>query len=135
MGSIPGWGRSPGRGHGNPLQYSCLGESHWPEEPDGQQSIGSQRAGHDRNNLAHTHHATAKTRHSQINKCLKNPKNGFGGFTSPKELLRNGALKSPKDIEGVRLCHYKSQETVGNGCFSCSKASWEHEPELPMNSV
>ena len=22
--SIPGWGRSPGRGHGNPLQYSCL---------------------------------------------------------------------------------------------------------------
>ena len=25
MGSIPGWGRSPGGGHGNPLQYSCLG--------------------------------------------------------------------------------------------------------------
>jgi len=25
MGSIPGSGRSPGRGHGNPLQYSCLG--------------------------------------------------------------------------------------------------------------
>ena len=24
MGSIPGWGRSPGEGHGNPLQYSCL---------------------------------------------------------------------------------------------------------------
>ena len=23
-GSIPGSGRSPGRGHGNPLQYSCL---------------------------------------------------------------------------------------------------------------
>ena len=23
-GSIPGWGRSPGEGHGNPLQYSCL---------------------------------------------------------------------------------------------------------------
>ena len=23
-GSIPGWGRSPGRRHGNPLQYSCL---------------------------------------------------------------------------------------------------------------
>ena len=23
-GSIPGWGRSPGRGHDNPLQYSCL---------------------------------------------------------------------------------------------------------------
>ena len=24
VGSIPGWGRSPGEGHGNPLQYSCL---------------------------------------------------------------------------------------------------------------
>ena len=24
MGSIPAWGRSPGGGHGNPLQYSCL---------------------------------------------------------------------------------------------------------------
>ena len=23
-GSIPGLGRSPGRGHGNPIQYSCL---------------------------------------------------------------------------------------------------------------
>ena len=24
MGLIPGWGRSPGGGHGNPFQYSCL---------------------------------------------------------------------------------------------------------------
>ena len=23
-GSIPGWGKSPGGGHGNPLQYYCL---------------------------------------------------------------------------------------------------------------
>ena len=23
-GLIPGWGRSPGEGNGNPLQYSCL---------------------------------------------------------------------------------------------------------------
>ena len=27
-GSIPGSGRSPGEGNGNPLQYSCQGESH-----------------------------------------------------------------------------------------------------------
>ena len=26
-GSIPGWGRSPGEGNGNPLQYSCLENS------------------------------------------------------------------------------------------------------------
>ena len=25
LGSIPGWGRSPGEGNGNPLQDSCLG--------------------------------------------------------------------------------------------------------------
>ena len=27
VGSIPGWGRSPGGGHDNPLQYSCLENS------------------------------------------------------------------------------------------------------------
>ena len=27
VGSVPGLGRSPGGGHGNPLQYSCL-ENH-----------------------------------------------------------------------------------------------------------
>ena len=26
MGSIPGLGRSPGKGNGNPLQYSCHGQ-------------------------------------------------------------------------------------------------------------
>ena len=28
LGSIPGLGRSPGGGHGNPLQYSSLGNPH-----------------------------------------------------------------------------------------------------------
>ena len=46
LGSIPGLGRSPGGGHGNPLQYYCL------ENPHGQRSLvgystGLQRAGHD----------------------------------------------------------------------------------------
>ena len=27
MGLIPGLGRSPGEGNGNPIQYSCLGNS------------------------------------------------------------------------------------------------------------
>ena len=35
LGSIPGLGRSPGGGHGNPLQYSCL------EDPHGQRSLPS----------------------------------------------------------------------------------------------
>ena len=33
LGLIPGLGRSPGEGHGNPLQYSCL------ENPHGQRSL------------------------------------------------------------------------------------------------
>ena len=40
-GSIPGSGKFPAGGHGNPLQYFCLGIP-WTEEPDGLQSIGSQ---------------------------------------------------------------------------------------------
>ena len=45
-GSIPGSERPPGGGHGNPLQYSCLGNRHGQEEPGGLQSIGLQRVGH-----------------------------------------------------------------------------------------
>ena len=41
LGSVPGWGRSPGEGHGNPLQYSRL-ENPWTEENGGLQSMGSQ---------------------------------------------------------------------------------------------
>ena len=45
-GLIPGSGRSPGEGNGNPLQYYCLekpmdGGAWWV------QSTGSQRVGHD----------------------------------------------------------------------------------------
>ena len=45
VGSIPGLGRSPGEGNGNPLQYSCL-ENPWMEEPGRLQSIRSQRVRH-----------------------------------------------------------------------------------------
>ena len=44
--SIPGLGRSPGEGHGKPLQYSCL-EKTWTEETGGLPSTGSQRLEHD----------------------------------------------------------------------------------------
>ena len=47
MGSIPGSGRSPGEGNGNPLHYSWWGIP-WTEEPSGLQSMGSQTIGHDR---------------------------------------------------------------------------------------
>ena len=53
-GSIPGLGRSPGGGHGNPLQYSCL-ENPRTEEPVRLQTIGSQRVRHDWSDLACMH--------------------------------------------------------------------------------
>ena len=46
MGSIPGLGRSPGKGNGNLFQYSWLEN---PIDRGARQTIvhGSQRAGHD----------------------------------------------------------------------------------------
>ena len=41
VGSIPGSGRSPGEGNGDPLQDSCL-ENALAEEPGGRQSTGSE---------------------------------------------------------------------------------------------
>ena len=42
-GSIPGSGRSPGGGHGNPLQYPCLENPHGQRSLGGLQSMGLQR--------------------------------------------------------------------------------------------
>ena len=53
-GSTLGWGRSPGRGHSNPLQYSCL-ENPMDRKPSGLQSIELQKVRNDWNNLACTH--------------------------------------------------------------------------------
>ena len=46
VGLIPGLGRYPGGGHGNPLQYSGLENPRGTEEPGGLQSMESQRVGH-----------------------------------------------------------------------------------------
>ena len=35
LGSIPGLGNSPGGGHGNPLQYSCMENPHGQRSPAG----------------------------------------------------------------------------------------------------
>ena len=49
---IPWSGRSPGEGHGNPLQFLAW-KIPWTEEPGGLWSTGPQRVGHNRSNLAH----------------------------------------------------------------------------------
>ena len=51
VGSIPGWGRSPGGGHGNPPQYSCLKNP--VDGGDWQATVHRyQRVGHTWSNLA-----------------------------------------------------------------------------------
>ena len=50
-GSIPGSGRSPGGGDGNPLQYSCLGN---PMDRGAWQAIG--RGGHKESDTTERHH-------------------------------------------------------------------------------
>ena len=57
-GSVPGLGRSPGGGHGNPLQYSCLENLH------GQRSlVGYSSWGHKESDttevIEHAHKDTA----------------------------------------------------------------------------
>ena len=51
-------GRYPGEGNGNPLQYSCLENIPWTEEPGGLQSMGSQKVRH--NWATNTFHFTFK---------------------------------------------------------------------------
>ena len=65
MSSIPGWGRSPGGGHSNPLQYSCL-ENPWREVPGGLQAIDSCRE----------LDMTQVTKHAQVSPGEKQGPNG-----------------------------------------------------------
>ena len=64
QGSIPGSGRSPREGHGNPLQYSFL-ESSIDGELGGLQSMGSQRVDMTEQ-LTHTHTHT----HTHIHRLI-----------------------------------------------------------------
>ena len=53
VGSIPGSGRHPGGGNGNPLQYSCL--ENFIDRGAWLQSTGSQRVRHDLVTEQHHH--------------------------------------------------------------------------------
>ena len=73
-GSIPGSGRSPGEGHGNPLQYSYV------ENPHGQGSLagsmGSQRVRHDRV----THTQSSCQCHDGFHPCSAIPTRSYSAF-------------------------------------------------------
>ena len=80
LGLIPRSRRSPGEGHGNPLQYSCLEipmdrDALWPW------SMGSQRVGHDwvTEHIVHSIFHIKKQRHYFAN---KGPSSQGYGFSS-----------------------------------------------------
>ena len=65
LGSIPGSGRSPGGGHGNSVQYDCLGESPCTEQSSGGYSQGGGLTESDTTELKH--------------RCVFFNSGGFGG--------------------------------------------------------
>ena len=80
VGSLPGSGRSPGGGHGNPLQYSCL------EKPVdrgawlGYSAYGLQRVGYDGSGFTHTH--IAYEQYCISYGCTTQLLTAFKGYTS-----------------------------------------------------
>ena len=86
-GSIPGLGRSPGEGNGNPLQYSCL-----------QNPMGSQRVRHELSNFTSLHFILPK-------KSSLRPKVTFSGGPEDQELNthRGGAIIMLAIVAGGRL--------------------------------
>ena len=71
-GSIPGSGRSPGEGNGNPLHYLAW-KIPWKEDAGRLQSMGSQRVGHDwATSLAFpAHNASAPIKLSKCNRLFQ----------------------------------------------------------------
>ena len=95
MGSIPGLGRSPGGGYGNPLQYSCLEN---PMDWGAWQATvhGSQRVRHDWSDLACMHaqrKLTAQGRQWSVQLWLLNLPSQPLWFAIPVFLLSFLALK------------------------------------------
>ena len=67
LGSIPGLGRSPGGGHGNPLQYSCLENPHGQRSLAGYSSWGCKES--DTTERLSTAHPTFSSCHETITAC------------------------------------------------------------------
>ena len=85
LGSVPGLGRSPGGGHGDPLQYSCL------ENPHGQRSLaGYSPQGCRKSDMAEQLSTAQSIIYANIVKTIKCPGSGArypGSNTSARVLV------------------------------------------------
>ena len=86
-GSIPVWGRSPGRRNGNPLQYFTL-RIPWTEEPGGLRSMGSPRVGHDWSNLTILLYFVSQWQRHHGSVCLLR-RSGSSASTEGKRKMAN----------------------------------------------
>ena len=104
--SIPGSGKPPEGGHGNPLQYSCLENPHGQRILVGYSALGSQRIRHDWSNLALIIRVTLRDYHNLPSLLKSNfldcSSNGlislsstlpFFPFTKKKPLFKSILLK------------------------------------------
>ena len=111
MGLIPGWGRSPGEGKSNPLQYSCL------ENP---MNRGAWWA---------TVHRFAKSQTTEVtlHACTrgKKPNEPFG---QPLEILTSCWIQAPCYSHG---CPNKSEEMVSS---FLELLAWQKPDQSPETS-
>ena len=94
MGSIPGSGRCPGRGQGNPLQYSCLEN---PMDRGAWQATVHRGTGvgHNWSDLAHTHNKGTSC------KAIGRMQKSTSHSVVPWGQFQQGAVSIPR-LPGVR---------------------------------
>ena len=106
MRSIPGWGRSPGEGNGNPLQYSCL------ENPM------------DRGAWWATAHGVTK---SNMTKWLRNKHPPFSPINWGTQCLISIIHMDTFDHTTIFVCSYVKVTVVGiSRCmkWTCHQETW-----------
>ena len=99
--SIPGSGRSPGEGNGNPLQYSCLEN---PMDRGAWQSMGLQRVGHS---------LGTQPRHGSS--VVKNPPADAGGTGDSGSILGSGRF--PGRGNDNSLQYYSLENPMDRGAW------------------
>ena len=102
LGSIPGLGRSPRGGHGNPLQYSCLENPHGQKRLVGYSPWGCKKSDMIRHDWV-TKHSTAQMKLSLSNHrsllvpCLNCQKLGAASAASGNLEAKNLRTNDPRN--------------------------------------
>ena len=101
---IPGLGRSSGGGHGNPLQYSCLENSHGQRSLVGY-SPWHRRVGHDRVTKHTQHSSTASSSERLPVICMHHPPHPVPLPTSWQEVTKRRKIPFILQSTNPTMCH------------------------------